>query len=133
MRTLEKPEVERMDTPGPEYTPISTPDVNDIPNGVAAAAIIAAGIGCLTLGIVTTLAEASAGFSSALNWVNPVGPLSGKTMVAVAVWLVSWAVLHFTLKGKELRFNTVFTLTLILIGLGLLGTFPIFFDLFVTK
>jgi hypothetical protein len=64
-----------------------------------------------------------------MGW-NPVGPLSGKTTVAVAVYLVAWAILAAWWRGRNVRFAQVWTITLILLGLGLLGTFPIFFELF---
>jgi hypothetical protein len=102
----------------------------DINNGPAAAAFLAAGIGSLALGVATTLAEASAAIGSALNLYRPVGPLSGKTVVALAVWLVSWVILHFAWRNKQLNFQTIFITTLVLIALGFLGTFPIFFGMF---
>jgi hypothetical protein len=100
------------------------------PNGEAVAAMIASGIGCLALGLFTTLAEAIAPFKTFMNFNNPVGPLSGKTTYAVVVWLIAWAVLHFVWKDKDTNFAKAFTWTLVLIGLGFLGTFPIFFELF---
>ncbi len=101
-----------------------------LPNGIAAAALLAAGIGTLAIGVITTLAEASLAFANNLKFVAAVGPLSGKTTMAVIVWLVSWVVLHFLWRKKEVDFLRVFIISLVLIGLGLLGTFPPFFDLF---
>lgn len=98
-------------------------------NGPTAAAIMASGIGSLSLGVFTTLAEMSKVVGNALNLYAPSGPLSGKTAGAVVVWLVAWAVLNGLWKGKEVNFARVFTATLVLIALGLLGTFPLFFDL----
>ncbi len=54
-------------------------DFTDKPEGPIAAAILAGGIGCLTLGIFTTLAEASTSIKDWLQWNDRVGPLSGKT------------------------------------------------------
>ena len=99
-------------------------------NGPASAAVVASGIGVLALGLLTTLAQASAPIKDALTLSNPVGPLSGKTTVAVVVWLVAWAVLHGLWKNKQVDFDRAFTATLILIALGLLGTFPLFFEAF---
>jgi hypothetical protein len=45
------------------------------------------------------LAEASPAVKNLLNWWNPVGPLSGKTGVAVAVWLVVAELVGFELEG----------------------------------
>lgn len=102
----------------------------DKPEGPVAAAILAAGIGVFALGVLTTLAEASEGFKDFLTLSEPVGPLSGKTIGAVIVWLVAWAVLHVMYRDKATESRKVLTASLILIGLGVLGTFPIFFQAF---
>jgi hypothetical protein len=102
----------------------------DKPEGPIAAAILAGGVGCLALGVLTTLSEASKGFSDWLNWYNPVGPLSGKTTLTVIVWLVAWVGLHLAYRRTALESQRALTVALILIGLGVVGTFPEFFDLF---
>ena len=58
----------------------------DKPFGPVAAVFLAAGIGALVLGILTTVAEASEDFKSALEWAKSVGSLSGKTLIASAVF-----------------------------------------------
>lgn len=103
---------------------------NDLTNGPAAAAILAAGVGSFVLGLLTTLAAASEPIKAALNWYAPAGSLTGKTSLAVLVWLVSWIILHVAWKDRELAFGRVFIGTLLLIGLGVLGTFPPIFELF---
>lgn len=99
-------------------------------NGLAAAAILASGIGSLVLGLFTTLAQAIPAISRALNLYDPVGPLSGKTTVAIVIWLVAWAVFHQLWKERQVNFNKVYIATLIMIALGLLGTFPLFYEAF---
>lgn len=105
-------------------------DTADKPEGPIAAAILAAGIGSFALGLFTTLAEASEGFKEFLNFYDPVGPLSGKTIGAVVVWLLAWAVLHLAYRHKTVESRRGLAVSLVLIGLGLLGTFPIFFQAF---
>ncbi len=100
------------------------------PNGPVAAAFLAAGIGSFALGVLTTGAEASEAVANALRWSAPVGPLSGKTGLAVIVWLVAWAVLASRWRSKEVAFRAVYRWTLVLIALGLLLTFPPFFQAF---
>ncbi|HEU4513670.1 MAG TPA: hypothetical protein VFR87_11255 [Nocardioidaceae bacterium] len=102
----------------------------DKPEGPVTAAILAAGIGAFTLGVLTTLAEASEGFKDFLTLYEPVGPLAGKTIGAVIVWLAAWAVLHLMYREKATESRQALTASLILIGLGVLGTFPIFFQAF---
>ncbi|MGH3465654.1 MAG: hypothetical protein ACRDP9_29640 [Kribbellaceae bacterium] len=100
------------------------------PEGAAVAAVLATGVGAAVLGLATTLSEASTSFADWLAWSDRVGPLSGKTIVAVAAWLLSWVVLHVVLRDRGRLTGGVLVLTGILIGLGVLGTFPTFFELF---
>ncbi len=99
-------------------------------NGPAAAAILASGIGSLALGLSTTLAQAIAQLKEALIFYSPSGSLSGETTVAVAVWLVSWAVLHVLWRRDNVDFSKVFISTIALVLMGLIGTFPPFFQTF---
>jgi hypothetical protein len=99
-------------------------------NGAAAAAIFAAGIGSFVLGLLTTLAAASKVLGNALAFYGPTGALSGKTTVAVVIWLAAWVLLHRTWKHRQVNFALIFLGTLILVGLALLGTFPLFFEAF---
>lgn len=104
--------------------------VESVNMGPAAAAFIAGGIGTFFVGLMTTLAEASAGIKTFLTWSTPVGPLSGKTTVGVLAWLIAWFVLNNMWKGKDYDMRRAFTITLVLIGLGLLLTFPPIFEIF---
>jgi hypothetical protein len=85
------------------------------------------------MGLATTLAESSVGVHDALDWNAGVGPLSGKTITAVVVWLIVWAILHLVLRGRRMRLAPIITITLVLIALGVLGTFPIFFQAFASQ
>lgn len=102
----------------------------DKPEGPIAAAIVAGGVGCLALGALTTLAEASTAIKDWLNWYNPVGPLSGKTTLAVIIWLVAWIGLHLAYRRTAYETRRALTIALILIAVGVLGTFPTFFQAF---
>jgi hypothetical protein len=102
----------------------------DKPEGPIVAAILAGGVGCLALGVFTTLAEASTSVASKLAWSDEVGPLSGKTFMTVIVWLLSWAILHATYRHREAGTKQALTIALVMTGLGVLLTFPTFFQLF---
>jgi hypothetical protein len=106
---------------------------SDRPEGPIAAAIVAAGIGCLALGVLTTFAEASTSFKDWLNWKDDVGPLSGKTGMAVIAWLVAWVVLHVVYRDKPFETRRALTVALVLVALGALGTFPTFFQAFAAE
>src|SRR3712207_7367105 len=75
-----------------------------LPNGPAAAAMLAAGVGCVALGLLVTLTAASVFVEEAMVFYEPVGSLSGKTTLAVVIWLVVWVVLNSRLKDKQVNF-----------------------------
>ena len=99
-------------------------------NGIAAAAILAAGIASFSFGLVVCLSENIKAVEKFLTFSRPVGALSGKTDVALAVWLVSWFILTVMWKRRQVSFRKVFAIAIVLTLLGLLGTFPPFFDMF---
>jgi len=100
------------------------------PDGPLAAVLLAAGIGSFALGLITTLAEASSGFRDRLVLNAGVGPLSGKTIWATVIFLVAWAVLAARLRNRDGLLRSATTIFVVLTVLGLLGTFPIFFQAF---
>jgi multisubunit Na+/H+ antiporter MnhB subunit len=97
-------------------------------NGVTLAAILAAGIGGFAMGLFVILHEA--GVFSAPSLYAPAGALSGRSTFAVVVWLVAWGVLHARWNRQEVAAVPVFRLTLALVALGVLGTFPPVWGLF---
>ena len=99
-------------------------------NGKAAAALLAGGIGALAMGLLTVLSEASSSFGSALNWYNPVGNLSGKSILAIVIWLITWAILNSKWKDIDVDFDKYAKLAFVLLWVGILFTFPPFFQLF---
>jgi uncharacterized membrane protein len=103
---------------------------SEVATGEAAAAVLAAGIGIFMLGVLTTLKASAQAIKNLLAFYPPTGPLSGQTTVAVAVWLLAWAVLHFIWKEQEVNFRKIFIIALILIVLGFLGSFPPLFEVF---
>jgi hypothetical protein len=118
-------------TEQPLGTPVSAEiEYPDRPEGPVSAAIIAGGVGALALGVVTTLSEASTNVKDWLEWSKRVGPLSGKTIVAVIVWLAAWGVLYLVYRNRPLETRRALIIALVLIALGVLGTFPEFFQLF---
>jgi hypothetical protein len=91
-------------------------------NGSAMAALLAGGIGAFAMAAVVLLNEA--GIFAAPTLYAPAGGVSGRTTLATIVWLMSWAVLHNRWKAREIAPGRVGAVTLILIALGVLGTFP---------
>jgi hypothetical protein len=106
-----------------------SPDMDTLPNGSAAAAILAAGIGCGTLGILAFAADASPAIGSSLNIYNPTGTLSGVTTGAIAVWVVAWLVLNRLWHARTLAMFGINIAAFGLLAVGFLLTFPPFMDL----
>ncbi|CAG0937670.1 hypothetical protein TFLX_06619 [Thermoflexales bacterium] len=104
--------------------------VQKLPNGRAAAALLAAGIGAGFLGVIVLLSEISAAVGAALNWINPVGPLSGKVITTIVVFFASWIGLHFAWKNKDVNFSRTVAISFVLLAVGLIGTFPPFWHIF---
>jgi len=105
--------------------------VETIPNGPGAAAILAAGIGCAAVGIVTLAAEVSEGIHEALVFYNPVGALSGVTTVAIVIWLVAWFALSRLWGTKTVALGPVNLAAFVLLAVGLVLTFPPVWALFI--
>ena len=98
--------------------------------GMAAAALLAAGVGALVLGLLTTLAEASTGTKDVLQFNDRVGPLSGKTIIGAAVYFGALLVFGLLWRKRALALRPVFIAAVVLLVLGFLGTFPTFFQAF---
>jgi hypothetical protein len=94
------------------------------------ASFIACGIGSTIFGLGVIGAEVSVDFKNMLNLTNPVGPLSGKALLGVVAFLLSWAILHYVMKGKQVPLMTSFIIGTALTLLGVLFTYPPFFLLF---
>ena len=91
-------------------------------NGAAVAAFLSAGIGAFTLGLIVILNEA--GWLVVPGWYPPAGGVSGRTTLAVVLWLIAWAVLHRRWRRRQLESRRIHAAALILIGLGVLLAFP---------
>jgi hypothetical protein len=91
-------------------------------NGSAMAAFLGGGIGAFAMGTLVLLNEA--GIFAAPTLYAPAGGVSGRTTLATIVWLMAWAVLHNRWKGREIAPGRIGAATLILIAVGVLGTFP---------
>jgi len=102
----------------------------DRPTGPVAAALVATGIGAFTLGLLTTLNEASTGIHDFLQFTDEVGPLGGKTILAVIAYFGSWAALHALWRRQNPVLRPLLITAAVLVGLGILGTFPVFFQAF---
>lgn len=117
-------------------TPASKTAVQEVGSSVldraVGAAFIASGVGAFVLGLVIALTEmpSQAAFKTSLAWNSGVGPLSGKTGLAVIAFVISWVGLHFFFKNRPIPLTRSFAIAIVLLVLGLLLSFPPVFELF---
>ena len=104
-------------------------DEDPLPNGPAAAAILAAGIGCAAVGILAFAGDASGAIGRLLNIYNPTGTLSGVTTIAIIVWLAAWFALNRLWRTRTVATGGVNVAAFVLLAVGFLLTFPPFMDL----
>jgi hypothetical protein len=124
---------ELVDTPQrPEARPVAEalPTEAERPSGPAAAVVLAAGLGCFTLGLLSVFTAASGGVSDALTLSERVGDVSGISTAAAGVFFAAWAALTVAWRRRDPSLVRAAAASGSLIALGLLGTFPPFFNLF---
>jgi hypothetical protein len=93
-----------------------------IPYGGALAAVLAAGIGAFTLGLLV-IADA-AGTLVAPTIYGPSGGLSGRSTLAVVTWLIAWGVLNARWRNRNVAVGRVLMWSLVLVALAVIMTFP---------
>lgn len=125
--------IDRPTAPSADVKRLLSPVEEPKANGPAMAALLSSGIGVAVLGVFTTVAAASTDFANLLKINAAVGPLSGKTTYAVAAFALSWLVTGIVLRKKDVNEGQFLVATFVLIAIGILGTFPLFFDLFAPK
>ncbi len=91
-------------------------------NGSAMASFLGAGIGAFAMGAIVLLNEA--GIFGAPTLYAPAGGVTGRTTLATIVWLIAWGVLHSRWKAREIAPRRIYVVTVTLIALGILATFP---------
>ena len=98
------------------------------PSGPAAAVLLATGLSSFTLGLLSILTAASTSVSNALTLSDRVGDTSGLTTATAVVFFASWAALGMAWRHADPPLARAAAATAFLIALGLLGTFPPFFN-----
>jgi hypothetical protein len=105
------------------------PDFGQIPNGSGAAAILAAAMGSLALGLLSLAEDALPPVQRALIVWPPTGSLSGVTLAAIVVWLATWYWLGSRWNAVDVNMVRINLAAFAMLGAALLLTFPPFMDL----
>jgi hypothetical protein len=100
--------------------------------GEAVAALLAAGTGLLVLALVNQIAELSDPFANWLHGIGKIwmpgapgiGPYSGKETMALVGWLVSWAILHPVLRGREMKMSRWLVVFLVMVAVATTFIWP---------
>jgi hypothetical protein len=95
-----------------------------IPNGAAAAAILAAGVGCVSVSICAWLGDAVPAIGHAFNWYPPTGPLSGVSASAISIWFIVWIACHRRWKGSSMPMGAIGVISLTCLVVAFLLSFP---------
>jgi hypothetical protein len=102
----------------------------EMTNGSGAAAILAAGVGAFVLGVLAVAGDTSAMVKAWMVFYKPTGPLSGVTTSAIVVWLACWGLLEWRWRRRSVAVGRVCLVAVVLLGLGVLLTFPLVGELF---
>ena len=100
-----------------------------LPTGPGAAAILAAGIGSLALGVFAFAGDAVPALTRTFSFWQPTGALSGVTITAIAVWLMSWFLLSRRWAHRDIRLGPINAAAFVMLVVALLLTFPPVMDL----
>lgn len=99
-----------------------------LPNGAALAAFGAAGIGAFTMGLTSLLN--AVGVLPVPTLYGPAGGVTGRTTLAVLIWLIAWAILHSRWKERDMETRGVHAVTIVLTVLGIVFALPPVWSLF---
>jgi hypothetical protein len=106
--------------PGSNASPTAPIETNS--SGLAA--VLAAGIGSFALGGLACASDKWASVRNNLVFYKPTGPLSGVTTTAIFIWLLAWGILEWRWRNRTIAVGPISLAALLLLGAGLLLTFP---------
>jgi hypothetical protein len=109
-----------------------------VPGGVAVATLLSAMIGVLTLAAVNQVTAASKVFNAWVHGVGKlwmpgaegIGPYSGKETLAALAWIVSWVVLHYALRRRDMDVSRWLIVFLVGVGIATTWIWPPVFEYF---
>ena len=98
----------------------------ELTNGEAAAAVLAVGLTSGVFSLLSILSDLSPAAKAALVFYKPAGALSGVSTTAVVFWAVTWTVLGWRWRGREVSFGKINAIAIGLFGLSLVILYPFF-------
>ncbi|MES2219822.1 MAG: hypothetical protein V4587_02515 [Acidobacteriota bacterium] len=122
-----------MNSRSPAQAAVPNSAESSLPNGLGAAAILSAGIGCFLLSIFAVAADASKPVAKFFTYYVPTGPLSGVSTTASVLWLLTWFALARVWSLRTVALVKINVAAFVFLVLGILLTFPPFADLLLRK
>jgi len=96
--------------------------------GVIVAALLAAWLGLMALALANIASDANAGVQNALKLNPGIGPYGGKEVIWLTTWLLSWVILHFAFRNRDLNLKRWFTVFLVGVLVAVLLMWPPVFE-----
>lgn len=103
-------------------------------DGANVAAYLAAAVAVFLLGLVQTGYELYPEFQPTVKkagtaWLpddaaKSIGPYSGKETITVVGWVLSWAILHLSLRGRRFDVRSSFAAAMTLLAVGVILLWP---------
>jgi hypothetical protein len=111
-----------------EAEPVGEPVALRFKTGVLVAALLAALIGLLVFAVVNIAADVNSGFRTSITLNSGIGPYSGKQVFLIGSWLLTWPILHFLLRNRDVNLRRWFGVFLIGLLVAVLLMWPPVFE-----
>ena len=108
--------------------PVGEPVALKFKTGVIAATFLAALIGLLVFAVVNIAADVNSGFRTSITLNSGIGPYSGKQVFLIASWFISWPILHFLLRNRDVNLRRWFGVFLVGMLVAVLLMWPPVFE-----
>ena len=108
--------------------PVEVPVALKFKTGVLVAALLAALIGLIVFAVVNIAADVNSGFRTSITLNNGIGPYSGKQVFLIGSWLLTWPILHFLLRNRDVNLRRWFGVFLIGLLVAVLLMWPPVFE-----
>src|SRR3990170_3972199 len=117
-----------MDVAHPTVPAVEETSALKFPTGAIVAALLAAWMGLIALAITNIAADVNSGFRSAITLNSGIGPYSGKQVFLIASWFISWPILHFLLRNRDVNLRKWFGVFLVGMLVAVLLMWPPVFE-----
>jgi len=93
-------------------------------DSAVSAVFLAAGIASAVFGALVIASEVSARWNKMLTFMPSIGPLSGEAVLSILVFAISWPALFVVFRGRAVKMNVAFVISMALTVVGFILTYP---------